>query len=81
MAVGDRAPVLEAGEEALDPVALLVEFSVVAGGVLAPVAGRDAGGNPFVLKGLAEPVGIVSGPLPVQSIAGRVKRREGLVLG
>lgn len=39
---------------------LLVESPVVAGGVLAPAPGRDAGGNPLVIKGFAEPVGVVA---------------------
>lgn len=57
---GDPSPVLDAGEEVLDPVALLVEFAIVARGVPAPAPGRDAGGNPLVLKGLEEPVGIIA---------------------
>jgi hypothetical protein len=60
VAGGDATPVLEAREQVLDPVTLLVEFPVVAGGGLAPAPGRDAGGNSRVLKGLAEPVGIVA---------------------
>ena len=40
VAGGDPAPVLEASEEVLDPVTLLVERSVVAGRILAPTPGR-----------------------------------------
>ena len=54
----DAAPVLEAGKEVLDPVALPVELAVVAGRVSAPTPGRDARGNPLVFEGFTEPVGV-----------------------
>jgi hypothetical protein len=71
---GDAAPVLETGEEVLDPVALPAGFPVVAGGVPAPAPSRDAGGDSLVLEGFAEPVGIAA--LVGQENSLRVGRHE-----
>ena len=55
---GDAAPVLEATEGILDPVALAVEDGVVGDGHLAVGLGGEAGGDALVGERPAEPVGI-----------------------
>ena len=60
MAGGEAAPVLEAAEGGLDPVALAVEGGVVGDGHLAAPAGGDAGGDAPIRQSPAEPVGVVA---------------------
>lgn len=69
------APVLETGEQALDPATPLVEFPVFAGGLVAAAAGWYAGRNALALGGLTEPVG--AWPLALRCIrAGRHPRNS-----
>lgn len=50
----------EAGKKVLDPVALLAELPIVTVGFPAPAPGWDAGHDPLLCNGFAEPVGIVT---------------------
>lgn len=56
----DPAPVLDAGEQVLDAVALPAERAVMASRVPAPALGRYAGRDPLVSKGFAEPAGVMA---------------------
>jgi hypothetical protein len=51
---------LEATEHDLDPVAAFIPALVVFDGLFAGLSARDAGGNPFFLQRIAEPVGVIA---------------------
>ena len=65
VAGSDAAPVLDAGEHVLDPVAQAVEVCVVRDRDLPTGTGGDARKNPHVNQDVAEPVGAVA-PIPEQ---------------
>lgn len=53
-------PVLDPAEHVFDMVPLLIERFVIVCRLLSLFARRDAGGSPFFLQSVAEPVGIVT---------------------
>ena len=76
----DPAPVLQAPEHDLDPVASLVAVLMVTDGLATRLSARDAGAYPFVFQRFAEPVRIIT-PVRDQPVGGRQATQEGRCTG